>query len=440
MHIFKQMRREEIPPNTVTFASAIAACAHAGATDEAFELMELSFATDTPRNTIVYSAAISACDKAGKWERALELLKRMQDDGVEADSALLNAIASSCARAGQVDATESVVREEFQARNLEPDRITFNALLSAHSRSEPPNVEAIREVMAEMAELGEGFAPDTVSFNTLIHALGRAERSDEALAVLRKEMPDKRVRVDAISYTSAIAACNATGDYEGAVATLRDAEADSGARLGTLAYSKAIGALSGAARWREACELLNAIGEKDLPHNPVTLNTVLESCAAEATEAGAAATAGLEALRLALSTSEKAAAIALGPRPTKPLRGEPRADRASTPTRMAMCATHPPSSTLPALPPIPSAGPPTDRRTVELTRKLLELANDGAFSSAESEKLVLSVEKATLKLKRTRGRRAKDWNRPFKSRAQAQKQRGRGGRGRGRGMPVSAEP
>ena len=79
----------------------------------------------------------------------------------------------------------------------------------------------------------------------------------------------------------------------------------------------------------------------------------------------------------------------------------------------------------PALGPRPSQGvrgPPVDRSTVELTRRLLALAPLQGGEAA-AERFVARVETATLKLKKTKA--MKGGKRPFKS-------GGRGGRG-GRG-------
>ena len=84
-------RAERVPPNTVTFASAIAACAQAGEWERALKLLDTCFATGTPRNTIVYSSAISACEKAGEWRPALDLIARMEGDGIAPDATALNA-------------------------------------------------------------------------------------------------------------------------------------------------------------------------------------------------------------------------------------------------------------------------------------------------------------------------------------------------------------
>jgi hypothetical protein len=137
---------------------------------------------------------------------------------------------------------------------------------------------------------------------------------------------------------------------------------------------------------------LTTISENDLPHNPRTVNVVLDACAtavpaADGAAAEEAADYGLQTLRGVLRSSEHAAARALGPARSTVVRG-----------------------------------PPVDAATVELTRALLRRA---PRAESDDAKLLHSVETATLKLKRPR-------RQPFKSTG-ARGRGGRGGRGRGRG-------
>ena len=391
MKLFKRMRAEQVPPNTITFATAIAAAGRERDSRQALELLELAVESGTPRNTIVYSAAISACEKAGEWQSALELLERMHKDDVDADVPLLNAATAACARGGNAEGAEAILRNEFARCGLEPDRITYNSVVSAWSRAKPEaQPEKGREIIAEMQRIGGDVAPDTVSYNALLHGFSRAHDKEAALNVLRTELPAANLRPDVVTYTTALDACNATQDWRSALELVREAE-ESRVELGTLAYSKAIGALSQGRKWREACELLSRISKRDLPHNPRTVNLALAACADGAPDeddAAEAAGAALSALREVLAVNKRGS-----------------------------------SKVVP--------GPPVDGSTVELTKQLLVNA---PLDERDEAELLANIETATLKMKRPR--RPQDYQ-EFKSKLNRGKRRGRGGRGgqggRGRG-------
>ena len=400
MKMFTQMRRERVPPNTVTFATAIAACAHARQFDAAMRAFDLCFDTNTPRNTIVYSSAITACDKAGEWQRALDLLARMRDDEVPADVAVLNAAASACARAGQPDAARQILSTAFQEHGLEPDRYTYNAVLSALSRALPePRTAELVALLDEMKQLGDDkLRPDTYSYNALIHAHSRSGDAAAAVAVLREAIPADGLKPDTVSFTSSVAACAHSADWPTARSILIEAEEaplseGRGRGLNTLIYSKAIAVAAKAGEWAECLKLLEAISDVGLSHNPLTTNLALS--AAKASSAGPdAPKMALEALRGVLDDWSRHTAQALGPNPSAGTRG-----------------------------------PPVDRETVTLTRELLALA-PSVGSGKDADALILDCERATLKPKRARNANKRDGSRATRAKSRP---RGRGGGGGGRG-------
>lgn len=92
-----------------------------------------------------YSAAISACEKARKWKPALSILEGMRSAGVLPNVVSYNAAISACAKCGQwlealslfellnEDREERLTHGEGgnDAQLLEPDYITYNAILDA---------------------------------------------------------------------------------------------------------------------------------------------------------------------------------------------------------------------------------------------------------------------------------------------------------------------
>ena len=82
-----------------------------------------------PPNVISFSSAISACEKSGQWQHALSLLRDMAQLRVAANPITYNAAIGSCARCGQWQHAELLLRELQQ----EADLISYNSTLSVYT-------------------------------------------------------------------------------------------------------------------------------------------------------------------------------------------------------------------------------------------------------------------------------------------------------------------
>ena len=178
---------------------------------------------------------------------------------------------------------------------IEADRYSYNGLLTAHANAKPaPDAAAARGALSAME--AAGVAPDLVSFNSLITALGRAGDLEGALRTL-KGLGSRGLKPDAYSYTAAIGACADNAAASGAAAAaaalgLLDEMSRRRVEPTALTYSRAIAAAAAAGgaasadggavvEASERCvNLLEAMSEAMLPCTAPALNAALGACAA----------------------------------------------------------------------------------------------------------------------------------------------------------------
>ena len=87
-----------------------------------------------PPNVISFSSAISACEKSGQWQHALSLLRAMGQLRIAANLITYNAAIGSCARCGQWQHAELLLRELQESDEAdEADIISYNSTLSVYS-------------------------------------------------------------------------------------------------------------------------------------------------------------------------------------------------------------------------------------------------------------------------------------------------------------------
>ena len=140
LKMLKQMRRDKVAPDTVTFSSAIAACGSAGEWQRALLLLPLMASAGVSPNTITFSSCITACEKKGEWRPALQVLETMATLDLAPDLICCNAAIGACARAGEPAQAQTVLREVLAANGITPDTKSYNGNPTPNPNSNPNEV------------------------------------------------------------------------------------------------------------------------------------------------------------------------------------------------------------------------------------------------------------------------------------------------------------
>ena len=77
MSVLDEMKRLDIPRDTVTYNTLIAVHGKGSKWREAMALLQEMQLYGIPCDEISFNTAIDACDKAGQWVKALRLLRQM---------------------------------------------------------------------------------------------------------------------------------------------------------------------------------------------------------------------------------------------------------------------------------------------------------------------------------------------------------------------------
>ncbi|KAL3816130.1 hypothetical protein ACHAXA_011627 [Cyclostephanos tholiformis] len=235
MSLIKEMIKEGIRPNVMTFSAVINACAMASAKlarrREEDDLsgrdysninvdgnnitmglenvrmpmnraLKLLTAMKAPRssvkpNIVTYNAAIRACAEGLNLDGAFDLLRQLKEDGLEPTIITYGSLMTACERVGDIEAASKVFRivKEEEGRNkkkfsggsdgcnvddgsegqehIRANEIIYGAAISCCRKAREPEraLLLLRKMMSEKLE------PNTVTFNTVIAALseGRLE-------------------------------------------------------------------------------------------------------------------------------------------------------------------------------------------------------------------------------------------------------------------------
>jgi pentatricopeptide repeat protein len=146
---FRAMEAASIERNTVTYTGLIHACAEGMQLDKAMALFTYMEVVGVERNAITYSVAINGCTRNGQWELGLQLLQEMQRKGIQADTKTYNAAISACEKGLQWRRALHIL-EVMHENGCKPTAVTYGAAISACAKGKQTG--AALELLERMRE------------------------------------------------------------------------------------------------------------------------------------------------------------------------------------------------------------------------------------------------------------------------------------------------
>jgi len=249
-----EMVAARVPPNGVTFNSMVASHAKEGDIPSARAALALALAAGHGRDGWAHAALAAALVRAGRLEDAEALVGDAKGVGARLGVEFWTALVDGAARARGPAAAASVVARMRDQEGVSPNAVTFNALLRAHCAPPPrvdgeggadgapsrPTKSALAGVLATLASMGaSGVRPGVDTYNTLM-AGALARGAPSAVPRLFRAARAAGRAPDVLSWTTLIAALARLGRPDDAVAAFSAMESSS--RL-TVADGPALAAL-----------------------------------------------------------------------------------------------------------------------------------------------------------------------------------------------------
>lgn len=204
LQLIHEMRDTKVDIDSVSYNTALAACAAADRLDQARELLELMEKAGDTADVITYNVLMNGYAKAGHLDQCFELYEHMAKRGISPSQVTYGILLDACvnenelgrasqvfdnmsssgctmntviyttlikgfARAGELDRAMEVYEQMRLKRNITPDLITFSILIKANC--DGSRVEAALRLLEEMKKFG--LKPDEVVFNNLLTGCAR---------------------------------------------------------------------------------------------------------------------------------------------------------------------------------------------------------------------------------------------------------------------------
>jgi len=206
LFLLDKMRKDGVPPNEVTVAAVIGACATAcskeGNTKRPSEmplpqkkaLQLLQIVKTNPEfvkpNIQIYNAAIRVCAEACDMQQAFALLQEIEDADIPRTLITYGSLMTACERIGCVDSA-SIVFRKLKEDDFVPNEIIYGAAISCCRKAK----QSERSVLLLKKMIKEGLSPNVATMNTAMIAQteGNSRADMERAILIYKLMKSKFV-------------------------------------------------------------------------------------------------------------------------------------------------------------------------------------------------------------------------------------------------------
>ncbi|XVF32191.1 hypothetical protein REPUB_Repub17cG0060800 [Reevesia pubescens] len=161
-------------------------------------------------NSAIYIKLIVMLGKCKQPEKAHDLFQAMIDEGCVVNHEAYTALLSAYSRSGLFDKAFSLLEEMKDTPNCHPDVQTYSILIKSCLQ-----VFAFDKVQALLSDMAiQGIKPNTVTYNTLIDAYGKAKMFQEMEMTLVEMLREKDCEPDVWTMNSIIRAFGSSGQIE----------------------------------------------------------------------------------------------------------------------------------------------------------------------------------------------------------------------------------
>mmetsp|Transcript_6571 Transcript_6571/g.15472 ORF Transcript_6571/g.15472 Transcript_6571/m.15472 type:complete len:625 (-) Transcript_6571:25-1899(-) len=210
--------------DVITYNTLAKGYAKAGCMETCFELYKLMRSRGLTPSQVTYGILLDGFINDNEVEKAVDIFNTMRAEGCQMNTVLYTTLIKGFARAGQVDQAVQIYEEMRKERSMQPDVITFSILIKANcdvgrledalkmllamkeAGLKPDEVVfnnllggCINDCKMELAKdlykemISSNVKPSVATFSILIRLYAQCKRWDEAVDLLRQELPEQRV-------------------------------------------------------------------------------------------------------------------------------------------------------------------------------------------------------------------------------------------------------
>ncbi|CAM9270052.1 unnamed protein product, partial [Hapterophycus canaliculatus] len=183
LEIFKEMERDGIPRDVVSYNTAIAACDKLRDAEAAVRLMRQARQNDIVPDLFSYNTVISALGHSSLWQEATQIFEEMHEAGVVPSLMTYNTLIAGCVRAEAPNEALSVFNL-MKEKHIKRDQYSFAGAL--HASMHLRDYQLALDLLQEMVDMG--MPANSEGYATGIRTCARCSKSDEAVSLYADQL------------------------------------------------------------------------------------------------------------------------------------------------------------------------------------------------------------------------------------------------------------
>uniref|UniRef100_A0A1J3I837 Pentatricopeptide repeat-containing protein n=1 Tax=Noccaea caerulescens TaxID=107243 RepID=A0A1J3I837_NOCCA len=188
------MKKHGLVPNKDTYNNLVYGYCKLGSLKEAFQIVELMKQTNNLPDLCTYNMLMNGLCNAGSIREALELIEEMKELKLLPDVVSYNTLIDGCFELG-LSSEAMKLMDQMENHGVKPNQVTHNISLKWLCKEE--KMEEVTRKVKELVEV-HGFAPDIVTYHTLINGYLKAGDLSGALEMMR-EMGKKGIKMNTVT-------------------------------------------------------------------------------------------------------------------------------------------------------------------------------------------------------------------------------------------------
>ncbi|ESQ32426.1 hypothetical protein EUTSA_v10004021mg [Eutrema salsugineum] len=161
-------------------------------------------------NVGIYVKLIIMLGKCKQPEKAHELFEAMISEGCVVNHEVYTALVSAYSRSGRFDDAFTLLERMKSSHNCQPDVHTYSILIKSFLQVFA--FDKVQDLLSDMRR--QGIRPNTITYNTLIDAYGKAKMFVEMESTLIQMLGEEDCKPDSWTMNSTLRAFGGTGQIE----------------------------------------------------------------------------------------------------------------------------------------------------------------------------------------------------------------------------------
>jgi len=285
--IWREMQRNDVQPSRITLGCMVEALASNNDAKAAYDIIHEALADPQTAglvNAVMYSSILKCFSHQKLFGKVWIVYEEMIQKKLQFSVATYNALLDVCARSGDINRAEPLLRDMVE-QGLQPNIITYGTVIKAYCSANRLNQAfAVLDEMKKTAD----FAPDEVTYNTLLDGCARYGLFDRGLEVLADM---RQAGVPPSNYTLAVIAKLASRSKkpEKAFQLVDELSKEFGVRLNMHVYNNLIHAATCNGDMRKAQETFATMLAEKIRPDGRTYTLLLRFCNGQKAASTAAA-------------------------------------------------------------------------------------------------------------------------------------------------------